>query len=315
MLSSSQRSGYDEFIAYLKAQRIWDSAILIRQVLQRSVPMTLSEKLAQIDRLKGWLDAFRPLPASVVAELKALYDVRFTYTSNAIEGNTLTQSETQLVLERGITVGGKSLTEHLEVVGHKEAIDYIEALARQETAIGEWEIRQIHSLILRKIAPEEAGCYRQLDVRAAGTEYVYPPHYAVSELMAEFVEWLGSEMVRTMHPVWRATVAHVKFVSIHPFREGNGRTGRLFMNLLLLRSGYPIVVISNRVRQAYIEALVAAQQASDLEPMLELVANAMEDALIDLLRGVATAGESRGRGLRFYREMMEILDQGMGSNP
>ena len=200
-------------------------------------------QLAQIDQLKAWLDSFRPLSPAVLSELKQRFDVRFTYDSNAIEGNTLSLSETELILTRGITVGGKTLEEHLEVIGHKEAIDYIEALSRSDARIGEWEIRQIHSLVIRKIAPTEAGKYRQLDVKAAGTEHVYPPHYLLSELMAEFVQWLN-ESGAQLHPVVFATEAHYRFVSIHPFVDGNGRTGRLLMNLLLLRAGYPIVSIS-----------------------------------------------------------------------
>ncbi|MEL6899641.1 MAG: Fic family protein, partial [Cyanobacteria bacterium J06606_4] len=130
----------------------------------------LSDQLAQIDQLKTWLDSFRPLQQPIVAELKKRYDVRFTYQSNAIEGNTLTQSETALVLSKGITIGGKTLTEHLEVIGHKEAIDYIETLSQADKPISEWEIRQIHNLVMRKIEPASAGRYRQIDVKAAGTE-------------------------------------------------------------------------------------------------------------------------------------------------
>lgn len=302
----SATAAYDAFIQVLKERRIWDVSVLLEQMLNWDAAMTVAERLAEIDKLKGWLDGFRPLPAAVVAELKALFDVRFTFNSNAIEGNTLSQSETQLVLERGVTVGGKSLVEHLEVVGHKEAIDYVEDLAREETAIGEWEIKQIHSLILRKISPEEAGRYRQLDVKAAGTEYVYPPHYAVPELMAEFVGWLGTETV--LHPVEFATEAHLRFVSIHPFRDGNGRAGRLLMNLLLLRAGFPIVVISNELQLAYIEALVVAQQGGqELDALLDLVLAGARVSLVEMLRMVVTVGESRGQGLAFYEEMLAGL--------
>ncbi len=118
----SATAAYDAFIQVLKERRLWDVSVLLEQMLNWDVAMTIAEKLVEIDKLKGGLDGFRPLPAGVVVELKALFDVRFTFNSNAIEGNMLSQSETQLVLERGVTVGGKSLVEHLEVVGHKEAI-------------------------------------------------------------------------------------------------------------------------------------------------------------------------------------------------
>lgn len=308
---------YDEFIQTLIRLQRHNIAREIRQVLQSLPDVTLFEKLQKLDKLKSWLDSFRPLPPTVVAELKKLYDVRFTYNSNAIEGNTLTQSETALVLETGITIGGKTLREHLEVIGHKDAIDYIETLAQQETAIAESEIKQIHNLILRSIAPEEAGRYRQLDVKAAGTDYVYPPHYLLPDLMTQFVTWLNSTEAKTEHPLAYAAEAHLRFVSIHPFRDGNGRTGRLLMNLLLLRAGYPIVVISNQTRKTYIDAIVDAQQNNnDIDQLLELMVDAAQNSLIETLQILATASESRGRGLPFYEEMLAFLQnrsEGMSS--
>jgi Fic family protein len=252
--------------------------------------MTMSEKLEQLDELIIRLDSFRPFPPAVVVELKKLYDVRFTYHSNAIEGNTLTQSETEMVLEHGITVGGKTLAEHLEVIGHKEAIDYVEELAGENMAIGEREIKDLHSLIIRGIDRSEAGRYRTLDVRAAGTEHVYPPHFRLQELMESFVEWLNSSDVAKLHTVERATVAHYRFVSIHPFRDGNGRVGRLLMNLTLLRGGYPIAVITNERRKEYIDALIYAQEhQDDTGRLLDLVADASRDSLIEYLRILSTA--------------------------
>ena len=265
-------------------------------------------QLAQIDQLKDWLDSFRPLSPAVLSELKQRFDVRFTYDSNAIEGNTLSLSETELILTKGITVGGKTLEEHLEVIGHKEAIDYIEALSRSDARIGEWEIRQIHSLVIRKIAPTEAGKYRQLDVKAAGTEHIYPPHYLLSELMAEFVQWLNESWAQ-LHPVVFAAEAHYRFVSIHPFVDGNGRTGRLLMNLLLLRAGYPIVSISNQQRLAYIESLVRAQQAeNDLSALLALVCKSVSNSLIETLSVAASAADSKGKGLPFYQDVLAFLN-------
>ncbi len=299
---------YDQFIAALKVRKIWDAGTLIRQMLGDFSRMSLTEKYAQVDKLKGWLDSFRPLPSAVVAELKQLFDVRFTYNSNAIEGNTLTQSETQLVLEKGITVGGKTLREHLEVVGHRDAIDYVESLAQKDTTISEWEIRQIHSLLFMVIDRTEAGRYRQLDVKAAGTGYTYPPHYLLPELMAEFVEWLNSEAAKQMHPIDYAAEAHCRFVGIHPFRDGNGRTGRLLMNLLLLRMGYPVVVISNERRTDYIEALVEVQQRDSLVTFQELMLEAVQESLAEVLRVVVTATESQNKGKNFYDEILIFLN-------
>lgn len=299
---------YDNLLSILKAHPHWRLDSILADMISLSHDMDISTQLEQINQMKAWLDGFRPLPLAVIAELKQRYDVRFTYNSNAIEGNTLTQSETELVLSKGITVGGKSLAEHLEVIGHKEAIDYIETLSQAESNISEWEIRQIHSLVIRKNSPTEAGQYRQVDVKAAGTDHVYPPHYLLVELMAEFVEWLASSQA-SLHPVEYASQAHYRFVSIHPFRDGNGRTGRLLMNLLLLQAGFPIVTIPNQRRQAYIEALVTAQQSqNDATQLLALVCQATRESLVETLSVIASAADSNGKGLPFYREMMIFLE-------
>jgi Fic family protein len=308
-------SSYDRFLQALIQRHPQRAIDLIQQALPSLSTMPLAARLQQIDQLKTWLDSFRPLPPILVSELKKLYDVKFTYNSNAIEGNTLTQSETELVLKTGITIGGKTLNEHLEVIGHKDAIDYIETLTQAETTVGEWEIKQIHNLILRSVSPEEAGRYRQLDVQAAGTEYRYPPHYLLTDLMQDLSEWLNSPTAKALHPLIYAAEAHLRFVAIHPFRDSNGRTGRLLMNLLLLQAGYPIVIISNQVRKDYIDTVVAAQQqTADLNPFLELIIDSTQTAFVDTLQIVATASSSRGQGLPFYTEMLMFLQQHR-SNP
>ena len=301
MQKIAEHNLYGRFIRQLiglTQQSGFSLTALIQDYLRDYLRVKDQDKFGQIDKLKGWLDGFRPLDPTIVAELKKRYDVQFTYNSNAIEGNTLTQSETELVLTKGITIGGKTLDEHLEVIGHQEAIAYIEALAQQETEIKEWEIKQIHNLILRKINPEEAGSYRTLDVMAAGTNYRYPPHYLLSQLMYDFVTWLNAEEALGLHPIEYATIAHYRFVSIHPFRDGNGRTGRLLMNLLLIRSGYPIVVIDNQIRNDYINALVYGQQnQDDLSELLDLVCDATIGSLLETLGVVVTAKSSEGKGL------------------
>lgn len=301
---------YDEYLGALKAGGVENAALLIEEALPKAPEGTLREALLQLDTLKNWLDGFRPFPAAVVSELKKLYDVRFTYHSNAIEGNTLTQSETEMVLEKGITVGGKSLKEHLEVIGHKDAIDYIEELAKEETPITEREVRDIHNLIMRANDPEEAGRYRTIDVRAAGTEHIYPPHFRLPELMAEFSGWTVSESAKSLHPVEYASELHYRFVTIHPFRDGNGRTARLLMNLFLLRNGFPVAVITNERRKDYIDALVYGQaNENDTSRLTSLVADAARESLTEYLRVLSTASESRGSGAAFYEEMASLLKE------
>jgi fido (protein-threonine AMPylation protein) len=265
----------------------------------------MDRKRARISRLKNWVDSFRPLPPAVVESMKEYYDVFYTYNSNAIEGNTLSMSETQLVLEYGITVGGKTLIQHLEVVGHKEAIDYVEALSRKSTKITEFEIRNIHSLICRGTMHDDAGKYRSVEIRAGGTDYEYPSSFLVPQMMSDFVDWLNSSEADN-RPADFASEAHFRFVTIHPFRDGNGRAARLLMNLLLLRAGFPIVVIVIDMRNNYIESLIAAQQKGDVDlvQLKDLIMEACETSLIDMLRFASTAGDSRGKGVTFYREVL-----------
>ncbi len=303
-------AAYTGFIQSLVTHKVGNVADLIQQILLKKQSMTPQEKLAQIDQLKLWLDSFRPLASDVVAELKKHYDVKFTYNSNAIEGNTLTQSETEMVLEKGITVGGKTLAEHLEAVGHKEAIDYIEFLAQKDSPITEREIKDIHHLVMKGVDRSEAGSYRTLDVRAAGTDHLYPPHYLVKEMMEHFITWLNSDEAKKLHSLNYAAEVHYRFVSIHPFKDGNGRTARLLMNLALLRKGYPVVVIPNSVRSEYIESLVFAQDNQDnTQKLLELVLDCCEESLIDYLRVASTAASSQGKGADFYNKVQTFLSE------
>lgn len=297
---------YSEFIDALIQHNIQDVADVIYKILGNRE--SIEDKMRRVDQLKSWLDSFRPLSADVVAELKKQYDVKFTYNSNAIEGNTLTQSETELVLEKGITVGGKTLVEHLEAVGHKEAIDYIEYLAKKNSAIGEREVNDIHHLVMKGVEAGDAGQYRKLDVRASGTGHIYPPHYRVKELMSQFIEWLSSDEAKALHPVKLATESHYKFVSIHPYKDGNGRTARLLMNLIMLRHAYPVTVISNEKRSEYIESLVYAQSnQNNVEKLYELVLDCAEESLVDYLRVASTADGSANNGVDFYIKMNNFL--------
>jgi Fic family protein len=240
--------------------------------------------LTQIDALKARLDRLRPLPPDLVDNLREVYNIRLTYHSNAIEGNTLTQSETQIVIEKGITIGGKPLKDHLEAINHVEAIDFIRDLAMDERAITEWDIRQIHGLVCK--GERNAGAYRTVNVMAAGSNYRYPDAIMVPELMQEFGDWLHSNPA--LHPVEIATEIHYRLVTIHPFQDGNGRTARLLMNLSLLRSGYPIAVIKTEDRSAYIDAIVAWQSGGDNSALKETIAKCVESSLIEIL---SLAGE------------------------
>lgn len=227
----------------------------------------------KIDRLKARLDQHRPLPESVVKRLHEDLIVRWTYHSNAIEGNTLTMLETKVVLE-GITVGGKSLREHFEAINHRDAILYVEALVTQGEALSEWDIRNIHQLILKNIDEQNAGRYRGVNVLIAGAEHRPPDHLLVPEQMAKFIAAIDE----SLHPVERAARIHVDFVGIHPFVDGYGRTSRLLMNLELMKSGFPPVVIPVEQRLNYYQALDLAHVKGDYQPFIQLVVHVVEQS-------------------------------------
>lgn len=240
--------------------------------------LPMKDFLPQIDTKKQRLDAYRPLPPELVKNLDEWFRVELTYTSNAIEGNTLTRQETALVVEKGLTVAGKSLREHLEAINHAQALDFIAALVtkpRQE--LSENDILDIHNLILQSIDNLNAGRYRRVSVRIAGSTVVMPNWAKVPDLMNAFYEWLQHDSIS--HPVLLAADAHYTFVSIHPFIDGNGRTARLLMNLLLLQQGYPPALIRKEDRRQYINALEQAQLGGPLDDYYRVIGEAVERSL------------------------------------
>jgi Fic family protein len=233
--------------------------------------------LERLDMKKAQLDAMRPLPGIAVKRLRETIAIEWTYHSNAIEGNTLDLVETKLVIEEGITIKGKSLREHLEVVNHYEAIDKVVALAQPDSIISEKIILDLHSLILEKIEKDYAGRYRNFAVRIVGANFVPPNHVKVPELMTDLVEWLQQNPLR-LHPLLLATAFHHRFVFIHPFADGNGRTVRLLFNLMLMAKGYPPAVILKQDRQKYYRALHQADTGT-LAPLALLMVQAAERTL------------------------------------
>ncbi len=206
--------------------------------------------LTRIENKKKQLDGLRPLPTTAGARLRDQSLVEWIYNSNAIEGSTITLQETHLILETGLTVGGKSLREHFEVINHRDAIDYIETLVASTEPITPFHVRQIHKLVLSRIDDENAGRYRETQVRIAGAAFTPPESWLVPNLMTEWGEWLLAEE-KSNHPIELAALAHHRLVAIHPFIDGNGRTARLVMNLILMRAGYPPTVIQRINRRQY----------------------------------------------------------------
>ena len=223
----------------------------------------------EIDEKKALLDSKRPLPEYTVKSIREKLLLEWTYNSNAIEGNTLTIIETKVVLE-GITIGGKTLKEHLEVVNHRDAILYIEDIVRSEEAFTEWQIKNIHSLILKGINDKYAGIYRDQQVIISGAEHMPPEPFLIKEEMEDFINWYNTEALE-LHPIERAAIVHIKFVGIHPFIDGNGRASRLLLNLELMKNGYPPIVIRTENRFKYYSALDKAHTTGESKDFIEIV--------------------------------------------
>lgn len=248
--------------------------------------MDISILLDRIDHMKQYIQDRRPLSPDEVKELDAYYKIGLTYSSNALEGNSLTLTETKVLLEDGITVGGKPLKDCYEAAGHAAAYDLMLSVAKAEPlSISEDIIRKLHFLFYNKIGYEAAGQYRTHQVFITGTEYVPPAPDRVPELMQEFITELDGK-AKTLHPVRLAAFAHRRLVDIHPFADGNGRTARLLMNLILVHEGYCIVSIPPVLRMEYIGALRTAQREKNPTdaPFEKLIAESELEAQRDYCR-------------------------------
>lgn len=222
----------------------------------------------EVDKLKKKLDSKRPIPKETLRSLEESINLEWTYNSNGIEGNTLTLRETQVVLG-GITVGGKSIKEHLEAINHEKAILYLNELVKEDNPITEWNIKGIHQLVLKDIDDENAGRYRRENVTIKGATHTPPDYLKVPELMEKLV--LNYENWNDFHPIIQATLIHGELVKIHPFVDGNGRTSRLLMNLDLMNHGFNPVIIKKEDRLEYYETLDKAHTNSDYTDFIKLI--------------------------------------------
>lgn len=222
----------------------------------------------EVDSLKKELDNKRPIPKETLKSLRESINLEWTYNSNGIEGNTLTLRETQVVLE-GITVGGKSIKEHLEAINHEKAILFLDDLVKDNEPISEWNIKNIHQLILKDIDNENAGRYRKENVTIKGATHIPPDYLKLPELMERLI--LTYNTWSEYHPIIQAALLHGELVKIHPFVDGNGRTSRLLMNLDLMNSGYNPVIIKKESRLKYYEALDKAHATGNYTDFVKLV--------------------------------------------
>lgn len=238
--------------------------------------------LAQIDRKKVELNSRRPLTAGEVARLNEEFIVEYTYNSNAIEGNTLTLRETDLVL-RGLTIDRKPLKDHMEAVGHKEAFDFVSELVKDNIPISESIIKQIHYLVLAD-KREDRGVYRRVPVRIMGAQHEPVQPYLIEPKMEQLLYDFAAS---TEHIVTKLARFHIEFEGIHPFIDGNGRTGRLLVNLELMKSGFPPIDIKFTDRIAYYNAFDEYHVKHNLSLMENLFAgyiNARLDMYLDMLQ-------------------------------
>lgn len=241
----------------------------------------LQNLLSDCDRLKSLIQAERPLPAEALLKIEKALGIEYTYESNRIEGNTLTLQETELVVNEGITIAGKSLREHLEAINHAEAVDYIRDLVKEGAEISEWTIKQIHALVLRGINREGAGAYRSVPVLISGSKHIPPQPYLLESEMQDFISEYQAREKAGEHPVLIAAFLHERLVRIHPFVDGNGRSSRLLMNLYLFGHGYPIVMLkgSDADRLRYYEALEASHTEGNSEAFQLLIAENLRSSL------------------------------------
>ena len=244
--------------------------------------MKISDILPKIDSLKSVLDGYRPFPEHVVKQLRDYYRIGLTYTSNAIEGNTLTESETKVIIEDGITIGGKSIREHFEAIGHAKAYDHIYSLL--DRSISEDDVLFLHRLFFEQIDPENAGRYRQRNVIITGTDYMPPDHHKVPALMKEHIKNLN-KTAKNQHVLEQASDLHAEFEAIHPFTDGNGRIGRLLLSILSMKNGYCPIIIPPIKRAKYVAAMKKSNKG-DMGTLRTFLINVIYEEMKSLSRVV-----------------------------
>ena len=262
----------------LRAMTMVSEAIENSYISQKSIiSNNLKTILDEIDALKAALNKFRELDSFRIAQA---LELEYTFESNRIEGNTLTLRETDLVINEGLTISGKSMREHLEAINHVEAVAYIKQLIERNFSFNERELLSVHNLILRGIIPEDAGRYRKVQVMIKGSSHMPPQPFLVPKQMEDYFLWM-EENKNKLHPVILAAEMHERLVTIHPFIDGNGRTSRLIMNLILLQNGYVIANIKGdyETRMKYYQSLETAQTSGNKEDFILLIAQIEKECM------------------------------------
>jgi len=264
--------------------------------LDQKIQIRIDEKLKRLNN-------FRPLPSSAVQKLKEQFEIEMTYNSNAIEGNSLTLRETYLVVNEGLTIKGKPLKDHLEARNHQEALGYLYDLVEKgkRNNFSENLIRSFNQIVQQNIDKEWAGRYRNSAVIIGGAKHRPPEAIDVPNLMREMIEWYSDN--KKMHPIELASIIHHRITNIHPFFDGNGRTSRLVMNIILMQAGFPLVVVMKNDRKRYYATLSVADKG-DYAPFVNFISRAVERTL-DIYLKVLTPNKINKEKFISLKELSE----------
>lgn len=251
------------------------------------------------------LKALRPLPPSAVKKLREQFEIEMTYNSNAIEGNSLTLQETFLVINEGITIKNKPLKDHLEATNHKEALKYLYDLidSRKKQTLSEMLIKNLHHIVTQSIEKEWAGRYRNAKVMITGAKHQPPEAIQIPNLMHSLIKWLSANQ-KKYTPIELAAIVHHKFVHIHPFFDGNGRTGRLLMNILIMQAGYPLTIILKNDRKKYYNVLKQADEGA-YEPLIAFVSKSVERSLDIYLETLTPSSQKKEKPITLKEAGMD----------
>jgi Fic family protein len=237
--------------------------------------------LTKIDTLKAKIDGYRPIEKGLMKQIRDYFRIGLTFSSNALEGNSLTETETKIIIEDGITIGGKPLRDHFEALGHAEAYEHLYAIAKRKD-ITEADIKSLHRLFFYRIDAGNAGKYRKQRVIITGTDFMPPAPERIPDLMKSFVEAIPNQR-SVNHPVEFAAILHKEIALIHPFIDGNGRAARLLMNLALLQAGYPLVIIPPILRRDYLDTLNRTHKGDDTQ-FINFIAGVCYESAKEYLR-------------------------------
>lgn len=247
----------------------------------------------RLDEKLSMLNSYRPLPEVAVRKLREQFGIEMTYNSNAIEGNSLTLKETFLVINEGLTIKGKPLKDHLEAKSHTEALEYLYDLVDRDKrgTFSERLIRELNQIVMRDIDKEWAGRYRNSNVIIGGADHTPPEAIEVPQLMQELIDWVRQNR-KALHSVELAAVLHHRLVNIHPFFDGNGRTARLVMNVVLMQAGFPLAVVLKNDRKKYYRTLGEADR-ENYTPFVRFIAQAVQRSLDIYLKVLTPARKNK----------------------